>query len=263
VPSLAHLRRPHTVTLDCWATLLYEGEEIRDPDARARAFAEAAGVSVEAAREAARAAWREHQMRWHRRVVFAGDDMTRMALRTLGVTLEPERERALITTLEDQILAREVLPLDGAREALEKLAKRGVRRALICDTGFTPGRVVRKLLDRVGLLEHLEVTIFSDELRVPKPHPKAFESALGGLGVSPKGAVHVGDLRRSDVAGARGAGMGTVRLRARHDDSDAGLARGSGVIDCKAAGCEPACERPEADAVADSFPHLLEILEYG
>jgi FMN phosphatase YigB (HAD superfamily) len=264
VASLApDLRRPHTVTFDCWATLLYESEETRDPDARARSFAATVGVSVDAARDAARTAWREHQMLWHRRVVFCGADMTRMTLRTLGVTLDPAREEALITELEDQILDREVLPLDGALAALETLAKSGVRRALICDTGFTPGRVVRKLLDRVGLLEHLEVTVFSDETRVPKPHPKAFRSALDGLGVTPSGAVHVGDLRRSDIAGARGAGMGSVRLRARHDDSEAGPSRGSGVLDCKTAGCDPACERPEADAVAESFSHLLEILGYG
>jgi len=260
---LPDLRRPHTVTFDCWATLLYESEETRDPDSRARAVATATGATVDAVREAARAAWREHQIQWHRRLAFGGPEMTRLVLRTLGATLEPAEELALITTLEDQILERDVLPLEGAREALETLAKGGVRRALICDTGFTPGRVVRRLLDRVGLLEHLEVTIFSDEVRVPKPHPKAFKSALDGLGVEARGAVHVGDLRRSDIAGARGAGMGSVRLRARHDDADAGPARGSGVIDCAAAGCTPACDRPEADRVADSFPHLLEILGYG
>jgi putative hydrolase of the HAD superfamily len=264
VPTSApELRRPHTVTFDCWATLLYESEETRDPDARARTLAAAVGASVDAARDAARTAWREHQMQWHRRVVFCGTDMTRLVLRTLGATLDPAEERALVTTLEDQILEREVLPLEGAREALSSLAHHGVRRALICDTGFTPGRVVRKLLDRVGLLEHLEVTIFSDELRVPKPHPRAFRSALDGLGVEARGAVHVGDLRRSDIAGARAVGMGSVRLRARHDDVDAGPSRGSGVIDCAAAGCVPACERPEADRVVDSFPHLLEILGFG
>ena len=31
-------------------------------------------------------------------------------------------------------------------------------------------------------------------------------------------ALHVGDLRRTDVAGARGVGMTTARIRARHDD---------------------------------------------
>lgn len=261
-PSL-RLHRPHTVTFDCWATLLYESAETADTGARARAFAAEVGVSVEAAQKAARVAWREHQVLWHRRVAFGGADMVRLTLRTLGVTLDPAREAALVAALEDQILERDVLPLDGAVAALETLARTGVRRALICDTGFTPGRVVRRLLDRVGLLEHLEVTIFSDEIRVPKPDPRAFRGALEGLGVSAEGAVHVGDLRRSDIAGARGSGMGSVRLRARHDDADEGPARGSGVIDCATAGCEPACERPEGDAVADSFPHLLEILGYG
>jgi FMN phosphatase YigB (HAD superfamily) len=33
--------------------------------------------------------------------------------------------------------------------------------------------------------------------------------------------VHVGDLRRTDVAGARGVGMRTVRYRGLHDDSGA------------------------------------------
>jgi len=35
------------------------------------------------------------------------------------------------------------------------------------------------------------------------------------------------------------------------------------VIDCTAAGCEPVCERPEADAVADSYADLLAIFAFG
>jgi hypothetical protein len=57
--------------------------------------------------------------------------------------------------------------------------------------------------------------------------------------------------------------MGSVRLRMRHDDGEEGPRRGSGVIDCQTAGCAPPCERPEGDAVADSFPHLLDIIGYG
>ena len=73
--------------------------------------------------------------------------------------------------------------------------------------------------------------------------------------------MHVGDLRRSDIAGAKNAGMGAVRLRAHNDDSDASTGRKAGVIDCVTAGCDPTCPRPEADAVADSFDHLLQILD--
>jgi putative hydrolase of the HAD superfamily len=99
--------------------------------------------------------------------------------------------------------------------------------------------VVRQLLDRAGLLEFLEVQIFSDEIGVPKPHERVFRAALDPLGVPTEHAVHVGDLRRTDIAGARAVGMGSVRIRFQHDDA-------SGF--------------PEADAVADSHAHLLEIL---
>jgi putative hydrolase of the HAD superfamily len=66
-----------------------------------------------------------------------------------------------------------------------------------------------------------------------------FEAALRPLGVAPGDALHVGDLRRTDVAGGRAFGMGTVRIRATHDDVSA---------------------HPDADAVADSHAQLLELL---
>jgi putative hydrolase of the HAD superfamily len=258
--SPASLRRPHTVTFDCWATLLYEIESTHAPRARERIFAEMTGVPEDDARVALRAAWQRHQRLWHRRTAFTGIDMTRFALQALGTRLDAGREADLIRALESEILAHDVRPLEGAREALDRLAREGIRRALICDTGFTPGRVVRQLLQRVGLLDLLEVTIFSDEIGVPKPDPAAFRAALDGLGVAPAGAVHIGDLRRSDIAGAKSALMGSIRLRARHDDTASGPGANAGVIDCRAAGCEPICERPEADAVLDSYGQLPIVL---
>ncbi len=83
--------------------------------------------------------------------------------------------------------------------------------------------------------------MFSDEAGVPKPNPRVFQAALEPLGVTPGDAVHVGDLRRSDIAGARGVGMGSIRIRAVNDDRS---------------------DHPEADAVADSHRHLLEILSH-
>lgn len=257
-PSLA---RPHTVTFDCWATLLYEIESTQAPRARARILAEMAGVPEDDARAALRAAWERHQILWHRRTAFTGIDMTRLALQMLEKRLDAAREAELIGALESEILGHDVRAVDGAQQALESLARAGIRRGLICDTGFTPGRVVRQLLQRVGLLELLEVTIFSDEIGVPKPDPRAFRAALDALGVVPAGAVHIGDLRRSDVAGAKGARMGSVRLRARHDDAANGPGDNAGVIDCRTAGCEPLCERPEADAVLDSYRQLPALFE--
>jgi len=99
---------------------------------------------------------------------------------------------------------------------------------------LTPGRVVRRHLDRLGLLSELESQAFSDEVGIPKPHRRAFESALAPLRVPPDAAVHVGDLRATDVAGARALGMTTVRIRAAHDDADANERDADYVVDSHA-----------------------------
>jgi hypothetical protein len=57
--------------------------------------------------------------------------------------------------------------------------------------------------------------------------------------------------------------MTSVRFRGHHDDGDEGPRAGSGVIGCAAAGCTPACARPEADAVVDTYAELAALLGLG
>lgn len=167
-------------------------------------------------------------------------EIANWVLAELGVA-GARASRELAASFAEASLAAEIRPLDGACETLEALAGRGLRLALVCDTGLSPGPVVRRLLERAGLLERLEVQVFSDEQGVPKPHRRMFEAALGPLGIGAPAALHVGDLRRTDVAGARSAGMATIRLRHRNDD---------------------ASELPEADAVADHHGHLRALLGF-
>lgn len=260
MPGDLRVERPHTVTFDCWSTLIHEAGTSHGMSKRVGMIATAAGVADDAARAALGEAWRHHQIHWHRRVAFTARDMTAHTLAVLGLTLEAPGLEDLVRTLEDEALKSEIRALPGAADTLRRLAEAGVRRALICDTGFSPGRVVRQLLARVGLLEHLEVTVFSDEVGVPKPHALPFTTALEALGVPAANAVHIGDLRRSDVAGGRAAGMTTIRLTAHHDDKDAGPGKAAGVIDCVTAGCDPPCARPEAHAVAASYADVNRLL---
>ena len=183
-------------------------------------------------------AWGRHWQEWLAGVSTDAIDMARWALEAFGIE-EREFAERLGRGMQEVALGQEVIALEGAGETLERLAQRDVRRALICDTGFSPGRVVRQLLQREGLLEYLEVQIFSDEAGVPKPNPRIFHAALDQLKVAPRHALHVGDLRRSDIAGARAVGMGSVRIRWQHDDSS---------------------ELADAERVADSHAHLQEIL---
>jgi putative hydrolase of the HAD superfamily len=118
---------------------------------------------------------------------------------------------------------------------LERLRADGLLLGIVCDAGFTGGAILRDFLASEGLLEHFSGWGFSDEVGAYKPAPEIFESALAMLNAEPAAAVHVGDLRRTDVAGARAVGMRTVRYRGLADDPDPG---------------------PEADFVTDSHREL-------
>src|SRR5207248_7608671 len=131
-----------------------------------------------------------------------------------------------------------------------------------CDTGITPGRVVRDFLADVGVLPHLESCAFSNEVGVPKPSPGIFEAALVAIKSNPDEAAHVGDLLRTDVHGARAVGMKTVRITAVNDDLatrfswdvDAELGRSGAVKD----GEHP--EIDDADEVVTSHFELPDAL---
>jgi putative hydrolase of the HAD superfamily len=237
------LREPRAVTFDCWNTLIFEPEPTVARDVRIAAIRRAARLAgrelgFDAAARALQAGWEQHWRLWQESVASGAREMAGWALERAGIR-DDSLADALGRELAEASLRQEIHRLEGARATLEQLAERGIRRALVCDTGFSPGRVVRRLLDRLGLLELLEVQVFSDEAGVPKPDPRVFRAALEPLGVEPGAAVHVGDLRRTDVAGGRAVGMGTVRIRHTHDDTT---------------------DHPEADAVADSHAHLRRIL---
>ena len=100
----------------------------------------------------------------------------------------------------------------GALEVLQALTSRGVVLGLVCNTGRTPGKMLRLVLERLGLAPYLRVSSFSDEVGLRKPHPEIFHRTLRALGVMPAEAVHVGDTLATDVAGALAVGMRAIHL---------------------------------------------------
>jgi FMN phosphatase YigB (HAD superfamily) len=126
--------------------------------------------------------------------------------------------------------------------SLEALCEREIRLGIVCDVGFSGGELLRELLDREGLLAHFSGWAFSDEVGHYKPAPQIFEAALESLGAEPASALHVGDLRRTDVAGAAAHGMRTVRYRGMNDE---------GVAD----------RGPEADHVLDAHAELVALVD--
>jgi putative hydrolase of the HAD superfamily len=102
---------------------------------------------------------------------------------------------------------------NGAQGVLARLQDDGLSLGLICNTGRTSGRMLRLVLDRLGLAPFLAVLTFSDEVGLRKPHPEIFRRTLSALGVAPGEAAHVGDDVRTDIAGACGVGMRAIHLR--------------------------------------------------
>ncbi len=160
--------------------------------------------------------WALHLDEWRGGRAFGPKGAARWCLDELGLAATAPDLDELAEAIATGTLAVGTAVVNGAAEALGALHRAGIPTALICDTGFTPSWVVREALCIHNLT--LDHSFFSDEVGTPKPYPPMFLAALEATGAAPGEAVHIGDLRRTDVAGARAAGMAAVRFAGVHDD---------------------------------------------
>jgi FMN phosphatase YigB (HAD superfamily) len=106
--------------------------------------------------------------------------------------------------------------------AVEAMRLRGYRLGVICNTGMAGGRVLREVLRRHALLDSFDVTVFSNEFGMSKPHPSIFAHTLAQLGdIEPDQALHVGAVEELDVEGARRAGVWSALYAPGAADNDA------------------------------------------
>lgn len=214
-------RPPGAVTFDCWSTLLmdldFEGA-LRHRGTSLAMLATGLGreLSADAGIALIDRSWNRHVDEWREGRLFGPEGAARWCLEELGLTPDPEVVDELAESIATGTLTVGTAAVPGAAEALACLREAGIPTALVCDTGFTPARVVRAAL--AGHQLALDHYFFSDEVGIPKPHPPIFRAALEATGARPEEAVHIGDLRRTDVAGARRVGMASVRFAGVHDD---------------------------------------------
>jgi HAD superfamily hydrolase (TIGR01509 family) len=71
---------------------------------------------------------------------------------------------------------------------------------------------VRRILDQAGIVRYFEKVVSSGTEGVRKPDPEIFRRAVARMEVAPSEALYVGNLRRTDALGARGAGLHSVWL---------------------------------------------------
>lgn len=213
------------VTFDFWNTIAHEPPGTMT-EARRRAVAaacEEGGAEVEAERLLAglEKVGTAHHASWAEGVHFPPRQAAEMLVRALGLEGAAEELVAEAFLTAGRGAELKLAPHVGA--CLAELDRRGVRLGIVCDVGFTGGALLREFLDRAGLLDRFAGWAFSDEVGHYKPSAQIFEAALGALEAEPGAAMHIGDLRRTDVAGAAAVGMKTVRYRALQDDPDPGV----------------------------------------
>jgi putative hydrolase of the HAD superfamily len=210
-----------TVTFDFWQTLvadtpenLEKGKQLRGEGIGA-VLAEAGAPVPPALLEAAHSAsdhalverWRDHRDAPIREQVRGFLDLVSPGL---GSRLAGEWFDEVVEAYVSPVLRLLPQPLPGAVQAVTTLAESGLTLCVICNTGRTPGVILRRVLDHYGLLSHFSVLTFSDEVGYRKPHPEIFLGTLRQAGSDPRRAVHVGDTAESDVVGAKAVGMRAI-----------------------------------------------------
>jgi FMN phosphatase YigB (HAD superfamily) len=214
-------RPPAAVTLDCWETLLTNKNWDQTVQARVEALVRLASgedveLTSERAQELIEGSWQQHMSEWRAGRPFGSHGAARWCLEQLGIHPDEKLAEELAEAIADVTTLEVTRVVDGANDAVLRIRKAGIPTALICDTGFTPGHIVRRILDEHGI--ELDHYFFSDEVGAPKPYPPIFKAALEATGAEHGQSVHIGDLRRTDIAGARAAGMATIRFAGMHDD---------------------------------------------
>jgi FMN phosphatase YigB (HAD superfamily) len=241
------------VTFDFWETLVSEGVGIdaeEDGTMRARQLRrwseilEVSGtpVSPRVIDAAFDRNWEVFHESWRTNVQHGPAEATPLICEFLGVNPAPAVRATLLASFDEVGREAPLRLAPGIEDCVRLLKDAGVRIGIICDVGMTASPTLRERLNMFGVLRYFDHWSFSDEVGCFKPWAAVFEHALAGLGVDdPASAAHVGDSRRTDVAGAQAMGMTAVRY--------------TYFVDA------PADTGPEAHHVLDDHAKLADALE--
>ena len=205
------------VTFDLWDTLVYTRNygEVRLPALNSLLMVNGVLLDEDELNEAYMAGWRHsrHVIRAEGNRHVQTAEIVDRVLSEVGLVDPPNRDE-IVRMYEEAVLMDPPGLKEGVTETLTALHGR-YRLGLVSVTGVSAGRLMRGILEKQGVLDYFEALAFSDEVGYVKPDPRLFMAALEALGVEPGKAVHVGDSVKSDVLGAKNAGMQTVWLKTR------------------------------------------------
>ncbi|MCZ7662564.1 MAG: HAD family hydrolase [Thermoleophilia bacterium] len=216
------------VTFDFWNTLYTDGGDDTAGTITARRIEvlrqalrqRGAGVPDEALWSAHRSGLDAGNEAWYAWRQYGARDYVRHVFNALAFDPSDDLVHATARAIEEVGQHAQLRLLPGAAETITTLARQDVILGLISDTVLTPGRVLNCFLERDGLLPFFAALTYSDVTGFPKPDPRMFYQTLQRMSVVAEEALHVGDVPRTDIAGALHAGMRAVRYAGEHDLRD-------------------------------------------
>ena len=209
------------ITFDLWQTLIADTLSIDKKRTQYRVLQirkiladEGIQVSLIELSLAHQAIWDRCQKKWKTARDLAFGDQVKLFLDLARPGLAKALKPGVLAEVEKAYARAALLypprMIKGADQVLRELRQNKYKIGLICNTGRTPGFVLRKLLTRYRLLKYFDVTLFSDETIFRKPDPAIFRLVLKALNCHPGRALHVGDDLKNDVRGAMKAGMQVI-----------------------------------------------------
>lgn len=130
---------------------------------------------------------------------------------SLELSFDETEIAALIVCLGNAFMAAPPVLIAHVKPMLESLSEK-YALGIISDSALSPGKYARKLMERDGIYQYFSAFTFSDETEHTKPEVVQFISTLEQLNAKPIEAVHVGDIVRTDIVGAKNAKMKAIRF---------------------------------------------------
>jgi putative hydrolase of the HAD superfamily len=129
-----------------------------------------------------------------------------VVLEELGLSLADDKREELFQVYKNFILQYPPSLNVNAASTLEEIKGR-YKLGLICNTGSTPGYILKNFMEEDRIISYFDILVFSDEQGCAKPSRQIFSYTLRNLQVYANETIHVGDDPLTDVIGAKKAGM--------------------------------------------------------
>ncbi|HXK49392.1 MAG TPA: HAD family hydrolase [Clostridiales bacterium] len=158
---------------------------------------------------------------WHNhRRTPTTPEMFRHIEKLTGVEFD-ENDFSELVSYNESLITKKYFDLrPEIADSIRKLSEK-YKMIIISDTGFEPGRELRKALEKNDLLDRFCYGVFSDETGFSKPDERAFKLASEKAGCRTEQMVHIGDREDKDIIGARSSGMHSILFTGfRNDDSE-------------------------------------------